>query len=140
MTSNTETRASDADRDRTVAALREHLAAGRLTHEEFDERMDNAYAAKTLGELDRLMADLPEAGPGQLPDAPADRPGRVDDGVRALAAAVAARRRRTPTPVMAAVHGAPGQRDCLRGAVRRPGFHVGIAELDRRRIVPGPGD
>jgi Domain of unknown function (DUF1707) len=73
MTSNTETRASDADRDRTVAALGEHLAAGRLTLEEFDERMDKAYAAKTLGELDRLMADLPEAGPGQLPDAPADR-------------------------------------------------------------------
>jgi hypothetical protein len=71
--SNTETRAPDADRDRTVAALREHLTAGRLTLEEFDERMDKAYAAKTLGELDRLMADLPQAGPGQLPGAPADR-------------------------------------------------------------------
>jgi len=73
MTSNTRTRASDADRDRTVAALREHLAAGRLTVEEFDERMDKAYAAKTLGELDSLMADLPETDPGQPPDAPAYR-------------------------------------------------------------------
>jgi len=73
MTSNTRTRASDADRDRTVAALREHLAAGRLTVEEFDERMNQAYAAKTLGELDSLMADLPETDPGQLPDAPAHR-------------------------------------------------------------------
>ena len=74
MTSNTRTRASDADRDRIVAALREHLAAGRLTIEEFDERMDKAYAAKTLGELDSLMTDLPETGPGQLPDAPPARP------------------------------------------------------------------
>jgi Domain of unknown function (DUF1707) len=73
MTSNPKTRASDADRDRTVAALREHLAAGRLTLEEFEERMDKACAAKTLGELDSLMTDLPETGPGQLPDAPADR-------------------------------------------------------------------
>ena len=73
MASNTRTRASDADRDRTVAALREHLAAGLLTLEEFDERMDKAYAAKTLGELDNLMADLPETDPGQLPSAPVDR-------------------------------------------------------------------
>ncbi len=73
MASNTKTRASDADRDRTVAALREHLAAGRLTFEEFDERMDKAYAAKTLGQLEEVMADLPGTGPGQLPDAPVDR-------------------------------------------------------------------
>lgn len=73
MTSNTRIRASDADRDRAIAALREHLAAGRLTIEEFDERMDKAFAAKTLGELDSLMADLPEIGPGQLPDAPVGR-------------------------------------------------------------------
>jgi hypothetical protein len=73
MTSNTRIRASDADRDRTVAALREHLAAGRLTIEEFDERLDKACAAKTLGELDSLMADLPETDPGQLPGALADR-------------------------------------------------------------------
>jgi len=73
MTSNTRIRASDADRDRTVAALREHLAAGRLTLEEFDGRMDQAYAAKTLAELDGLMADLPGTDLGQLPDAPVDR-------------------------------------------------------------------
>ena len=59
MASDPKIRASDADRDRAAAALREHLAAGRLTAEEFDERLDKAYAAKTLGELDDLMADLP---------------------------------------------------------------------------------
>jgi hypothetical protein len=82
MTSNTKTRASDADRDRAVAALREHLAAGRLTVEEFEERMGKACAAKTLGELDSLMADLPEIGPGQLPDAPADRSAAIPPTTR----------------------------------------------------------
>jgi hypothetical protein len=62
MANDPRIRASDADRERTVAALREHLAAGRLTTEEFDERLDKAYAAKTLGELDDLMADLPKTG------------------------------------------------------------------------------
>lgn len=62
-------RASDADRDKTVTLLREHLAAGRLTSEEFDERLDAALNAKTLGDLDRLMADLPEIDLYRLPDA-----------------------------------------------------------------------
>lgn len=60
-------RASDADRDQAVAALREHLAAGRLTIDEFDERLDQAYAAKNLGELADLMADLPGADLDQPP-------------------------------------------------------------------------
>ncbi len=61
-------RASDADRDKTVTLLREHLAAGRLTSEEFDERLEAALSAKTLGELDRLMADLPGIDLYRLPD------------------------------------------------------------------------
>jgi uncharacterized protein DUF1707 len=69
MASDSRIRASDADRDRTAAALREHLAAGRLTTEEFEERLDEAYAAKTLGELDGRMADLPGTDLEQLPDA-----------------------------------------------------------------------
>jgi signal recognition particle GTPase len=73
MASNTRTRASDADRDRTAAALREHLAAGRLTIEEFDERLDKAYAAKALGELDQIMKDLPATNPDQVSDAPSTR-------------------------------------------------------------------
>jgi len=62
-------RASDADRDRVAALLREHHAAGRLTAEEFGERMDKALDAKTLGELDQLLADLPAIDLYQLPDA-----------------------------------------------------------------------
>ena len=62
-------RASDADRDRVASLLREHHAAGRLTAEEFHERMDRALEARTLGELDELMADLPAIDLYQLPDA-----------------------------------------------------------------------
>ena len=91
-------RASDADRDRTAEFLREHLAAGRLTQEEFSERLDKAYAAKTLGELDELLADLPAIDLYKLPDEGLPRqrgrgglpplpwlmaPGRVTPGWRA---------------------------------------------------------
>jgi len=60
-------RASDADRDRAAALLREHHAAGRLTAEEFQDRMDKALEAKTLGEIDELLADLPAIELYRLP-------------------------------------------------------------------------
>ncbi len=75
MTSNPRTRASDQDRDQTATALGGHYAAGRLTFEEFQERLDQAYAAKTLGDLDGLMADLPGTDLCQLPDAWPRQPG-----------------------------------------------------------------
>ena len=52
-------RASDVDREAVVATLREAYTAGRLTLDEFDERMAAAYAGKTWGELRVLTADLP---------------------------------------------------------------------------------
>ena len=69
MPGNPRIRASDADRDRVTALLREHHAAGRLTAEEFHERMEQALGAKTLGEFDELMSDLPAIDLYQLPDA-----------------------------------------------------------------------
>ena len=54
-----EMRAGDADREHLVEQLREHHAAGRLTLDEFEERMAQAYAAKTYGELRVLTRDLP---------------------------------------------------------------------------------
>jgi len=62
-------RASDADRDRAATLLREHHAAGRLTAEEFSERLDKAFAAKTVGEIDGLLRDLPSVDLYRLPDA-----------------------------------------------------------------------
>jgi Domain of unknown function (DUF1707) len=55
-------RASDADRERVAGRLRDHAVAGRLTTEELDERSGQAFAARTLGELDTLLADLPRHG------------------------------------------------------------------------------
>ncbi len=80
MANDPRMRASDADRDRTAALLREHHAAGRLTAEEFGERLDRTYAAKTLGELDELLADLPGIDLYELPDASLDRRRRGSGG------------------------------------------------------------
>lgn len=52
-------RASDDDRDRAVVELREHLLAGRLTLDEFTERVESALTAKTSGDLVILGSDLP---------------------------------------------------------------------------------
>ena len=67
-------RASDADRDRATALLREHHAAGRLTAEEFNERMDAALNATTLGEIDDLLTDLPVIDLYRLPHESMQRP------------------------------------------------------------------
>jgi hypothetical protein len=52
-------RASDVDREAVVTTLREAYTAGRLTLDEFDERMASAYAGRTWGDLRALTADLP---------------------------------------------------------------------------------
>ncbi|MFE6663414.1 DUF1707 domain-containing protein [Streptomyces sp. NPDC057697] len=52
-------RASDADRDRIADILREAMAEGRLTADEHAERVDAVYRAKTVGELEPLIQDLP---------------------------------------------------------------------------------
>lgn len=72
--SELELRAGDADRDRVTVALRDHLVAGRLTLEEFVERVDLAQDAKTFGDLERVQRDLPDEA-GQRAPAPAVRSG-----------------------------------------------------------------
>ncbi len=52
-------RVADADREQLVDELREHALAGRLTSEELEERIGDAYSATTRGQLDGLRADLP---------------------------------------------------------------------------------
>ena len=56
-------RVSDADREHAVAALREHLLAGRLTLAEFSERVEAALTARVGGELARVQEDLPAVVP-----------------------------------------------------------------------------
>jgi hypothetical protein len=70
-------RVSDADRDRVIAQLRDHFAAGRITPGELDERLSAALNAKTFGDLRRIMADLPGPVPvplGAAPPAPRATP------------------------------------------------------------------
>jgi hypothetical protein len=52
-------RASDSDRERVADRLRHATSEGRLTADELEERLDALYAARTYGELDALVADLP---------------------------------------------------------------------------------
>ena len=60
-------RASDAEREHHAELLREHAAQGRLTVDELDERLDRVYAARTLGELAPVVADLPAPPPRERP-------------------------------------------------------------------------
>ena len=52
-------RASDAERDQAVALLQRHFAEGRLTQEELEQRVGEAYAARTREQLHALTQDLP---------------------------------------------------------------------------------
>jgi hypothetical protein len=54
-----EMRAADADRQAVAERLRGALDEGRLDLHEYDERLQQAYAAKTYGDLKRLLSDLP---------------------------------------------------------------------------------
>ena len=69
-------RAADADRDRVIEMLADAVADGRLTLEEHSQRVAHAQAARTLGDLASLTADLA---------APADQPVRLDGGRSATA-------------------------------------------------------
>jgi hypothetical protein len=62
-------RASDDDRQRVVDALQQHAAAGRLTLDEYAERVDSVLAARTHADLGTVTSDLPMDGPA----APSER-------------------------------------------------------------------
>ncbi|HEX6336111.1 MAG TPA: DUF1707 domain-containing protein [Jiangellaceae bacterium] len=64
-------RASDADRERVAEVLRAAAADGRIGLDELDERLERLYAAKTYGELEPVVEDLPglaDVRPGQSPE------------------------------------------------------------------------
>ena len=66
-------RASDAERESIVGQLREHGAAGRLDVDELEQRIGAAYAARTHGELQELLADLPARRPARSAAVPRRR-------------------------------------------------------------------
>ncbi|MFC8140722.1 DUF1707 domain-containing protein [Streptomyces paradoxus] len=72
-----ELRASDAERDRIADILHDALAEGRLTADEHAERVEGVLRAKTVGELEVFIRDLPAAhrqGPGSSPAPAPHRP------------------------------------------------------------------
>jgi hypothetical protein len=87
MNEQPQLRIGDTEREGAVTALGEHFAAGRLTKEEYDERSDRAYAARTTSDLYPLFADLPRlAGAHPAPPAASGpaRAGRWPRGVGVL--------------------------------------------------------
>ena len=60
---NPDVRVSDAERDAVATVLGQHFQDGRLDQAEFDERVTAAIAARTRGDLDRLLTDLPPGAP-----------------------------------------------------------------------------
>lgn len=74
-------RVGDADREAVAVGLREHFAQGRLTLDEFQQRLDAVFAAKTDLDLARITSDLPHAG-GYAQQWPPARPpiGRLLSG------------------------------------------------------------
>jgi hypothetical protein len=66
-------RASDGEREAVARALRDHAAAGRLTADEFEQRLERVYAAQVRADLVPLVADLPSAPPAAAPASPRRR-------------------------------------------------------------------
>lgn len=54
-----EIRASDDDRQHVVELLQRHTELGRLSLDEFSDRIGDVYSARTLGELQAVTHDLP---------------------------------------------------------------------------------
>jgi hypothetical protein len=65
-----ELRIGDAEREAAANSLRDHFAQGRLTMEEFNERLDAIFAAKTQRQLDEISSDLPQASRTTSPPLP----------------------------------------------------------------------
>jgi hypothetical protein len=59
MARSSSLRASDADRDAVAERLRQAAVEGRLDADELEQRLHTALRARTYGDLDRLLRDLP---------------------------------------------------------------------------------
>lgn len=77
--------AANADRERAVDVLRAAFTEGRLTQEEFDERVGQVYASRTYGELGALVADLPAGVVPPVADHPLTPPGSSVRGTPPIA-------------------------------------------------------
>jgi hypothetical protein len=67
MARSSSLRASDADRDAVAERLRQAAVEGRLEPHELEDRLHTALRARTYGELDRVLSDLPRRSPPARP-------------------------------------------------------------------------
>ena len=74
MATGPDLRIGDADREAAAASLREHYALGRLTLEEFNQRLDAVFKATTQSQLNQITRDLPHAAAPSAPLPVTDRP------------------------------------------------------------------
>ena len=111
-------RASDADRDRVADHLREAAGEGRLEQEELEQRLEAAFGARTLADLDALTADLPR----RRPERPSARSSPFPLHAALLAAVITLAIVVHPLiwlgllPVMCMKHGGPTGRTAWRGS------------------------
>ena len=73
-------RASDADREAVADRLRIAAGEGRIELWELDERLGQAYGARTYGELAALVDDLPGQQRADVAERPGDQLGQADTG------------------------------------------------------------
>ena len=98
-------RVSDADRDRAVSELSGAFQAGRITHEEFEQRSGQALRARTGNELSALLTDLAPEGGSAAAAAPGR--GRVIAACTVVAASAAAAVSLCALALSTALSGAP---------------------------------
>jgi hypothetical protein len=79
MSMEPDMRAGDQDRDAAISHLREAFAEGRLSNDEFEQRLDRVHAARTYGELTELVSDLPTGTSPAIPAPVAEVPAERDD-------------------------------------------------------------
>jgi hypothetical protein len=133
-------RASDADREGVAEALRGHLLAGRLSPDEFEQRIEDAYTAKTLDELRSVTRDLPAAGlpqPARRRSLPGNRPFAARFETRAPVARVMSEAMRSIAPNLLSARYQLEHSDPTRLVFRRRSSVVVVSanELGRGRTV-----
>lgn len=83
--------ASAADREQVISTLKNAFLDGRLTKDEYDERVGRALTSRTYGDLGRLTEDLPGPPPGHpFPRLSPPRDGRTEQNPAAVTALVLA--------------------------------------------------
>jgi hypothetical protein len=81
MASGPDLRIGDADREAAAATLREHYAQGRLTLEEFNQRLDAVFTSTMQSQLNHITRDLPHV-PQPSASLPAAAPGASRERAR----------------------------------------------------------